>query len=471
MKNKLKILGIINSTVLILSFAFLNFMLFKLNLIPFKYLFAANILLITLVIVVVMFLLKNKTNQTAKKVFNIVSILLIILILIITSYINTTYKFINNMISKDYEYKNYDVIVNKASIYSDISDLDKKEIGYLESDKDYNKLRKEIKEDIEYTEKKYLDIGSLTNNALKKDVDAIVLEDAYYNMLKEEDEEFSKNTRVIARYKVKIKKKKNKSNVSTKENPFILLISGIDTHGSISKVSRSDVNIVAAVNPNTKNILLVHIPRDYYVNLHGIGAKDKLTHAGIYGIDMSEETIEDLLGIDINYYIRVNFATLTKSIDLIGGIDVYSDKKFIPWTNRSLTIKQGMNHMDGKMALAFSRERKTYERGDRHRGENQEAVITAMIDKMTEPEYLFKYNSILNSLDGTFETNMSYENITNLVKRQIDDMTKWNIKSIGVDGTGSKNTTYSMGSRLLYVMIPDQASVEKAKNEIKNLTK
>ena len=330
-------------------------------------------------------------------------------------------------------------------------------------------LKEQINEDIEFLEEK-VDVAFLTDGILNNKTDAIVLEDSYYTLLKDEYENLN-NTKIIAKYKVKVEKKKNVDSVDIKTKPFILYISGIDTYGSISTTSRSDVNMLAVISPKEGKILLVSIPRDYYVTLNSIGYKDKLTHAGIYGIDMSMKTIEDLLDININYYVRLNFSTLTKSIDLLDGIDVYSDRTFTPWTNKNLTIYQGVNHMDGKMALAFARERKIYETGDRHRGENQQAIITAMIQKMTNLKYLLKYKEILNSLNNTFETNMSYDEITNLFKMQIDKQIKWDIESISLNGTGSYASTYSMGSRKLYVMQPDFSTVTSAHDKIVNLTK
>lgn len=310
----------------------------------------------------------------------------------------------------------------------------------------------------------------MTRSIVNQKTDAVVLEDSYYKLLKDEYEDLD-NTKIIAKYKIKVEKKKNSDKVDVKTNPFIIYISGIDTYGSISTTSRSDVNILAVVNPKEAKILLVFIPRDYYVTLNSIGYKDKLTHAGIYGVDMSMKTIEDLLDIDINYYIRLNFSTLTKSIDLLDGIDVYSDRTFTPWTNKSLKIYEGVNHMDGKMALAFARERKVYETGDRHRGENQQAIISAMITKMNNLKYLLKYKEILNSLDQTFETNMQYDEITNLFKKQIEERTNFEVESISLDGTGASMPTYSMGSRRLYVMQPDYTTVTNAHNKIVDLTK
>ena len=222
------------------------------------------------------------------------------------------------------------------------------------------------------------------------------------------------NTKVIYTYKVVVKDKSTKKLTITKEDtskdPYIIYISGTDSRTTVKAVSRSDDNIIAVVRPKDHKILLIHIPRDYYVQLSGTtGIKDKLTHAGVYGINKSINTIEDLLDIKINEYIKVSFATVIKSVDLLDGIDIYSEKAFIPWTNRNCYIKQGVQHVDGTCALAFARERKTYERGDRHRGENQEQVLSKIIEKMTNPKYLVKYNDILTQTESSFETNISYE--------------------------------------------------------------
>ena len=200
------------------------------------------------------------------------------------------------------------------------------------------------------------------------------------------------------------------SNITISKDSFALYISGIDQWGSVSTVrGRSDVNIVAIVNPKIHKVLLINTPRDYYVQLHGkTGLKDKLTHAGVYGIDMSLNTLEDLYDINIDYYLRVNFDTLVKLVDVIGGIEVYSDKTFISSHQRDWKIKEGMNKMDGKQALAYSRERYAYKEGDRHRGKNQQDVITAIIKKASSSKVILtKYNSILDTLEGSFQTNIS----------------------------------------------------------------
>lgn len=251
--------------------------------------------------------------------------------------------------------------------------------------------------------------------------------------------------------------------------PYVVYISGIDTYGDVSTVSRSDVNIMAVVNPMSKKVLLVNTPRDYYVQLHGTtGVRDKLTHAGIYGIGMSKATLEDLYGVKIDYTVRVNFTSLLKVIDAVGGVDVYSDYAF---SAGGYNFVQGTNTLDAKQALAFSRERHSFTDGDRQRGKDQQRVIEALIAKLGQPTTLVSYQQVLKSLEGTFQTNASSAEIGAIIKQQLSSVGSWQTKSISVDGTGSTNVTYSMGAQPLYVMEPDMATVNAAKAEIQTYKK
>ena len=253
--------------------------------------------------------------------------------------------------------------------------------------------------------------------------------------------------------------------VSIKNTPFNVLISGIDTYGDINQTSRNDVNIVATVNPNTNEILLTSIPRDYYVQLHGTtGYKDKLTHASYYGINMAVETIEDILDIDINYYIKVNFTTVVDLVNKIGGVDVYADQSV---QIGSCKINEGYNHLDGTCALAFSRERHSYIDGDRHRGRNQQEVIRAIFTKLSSSStILTEYSDILNTLDGKFATNMDTKEITSYIKYELNDLKDYTIKNTQLDGYGSMGPTYSYPGQDLWIMIPYEDTITNAKNLI-----
>ncbi len=252
------------------------------------------------------------------------------------------------------------------------------------------------------------------------------------------------------------------------DQSIIVYISGSDSRSSVSDPNaRSDVNILAVVNPTTGKILLVSIPRDYYVQLHGTtGLRDKLTHAGIYGIDMSRQTLEDLLDIKVDYTVKVGFDALETIVDAIGGIDITSDQDLIPRTNKACHIILGTQHVNGTCALAFSRERYAYATGDRHRGENQQQVISKIIEKVISPAYLLKFPEILRAADGLFETSFAYSEILDILKFQLLSGPNWKIESISLDGTGSMQPTYSIPGQSLYVMIPNDASVASAKEKI-----
>ena len=248
---------------------------------------------------------------------------------------------------------------------------------------------------------------------------------------------------------------------------FNVYISGIDTTGSISNVARSDANILATVNTKTHEVLLTSIPRDYYVTLHSKKAKDKLTHSGIYGVSETVTTVEDLLDIDINYYVRVNFTTLIKLVDTLGGVSVYSDYNF---TTAGYTFSKGYNRLNGKEALAFSRERYSFANGDNQRVKNQQQVIEAIINKVLDSKtILTKHTSILNSMEGSFQTNISQDEVSKLVQDQLNNMSSWKILNNSLTGTGSYGPTYSMGSQELYIMLPDSTSVQNAKQQIKSV--
>ena len=465
----MRFFGKLISLVLTVLFIITMYLIYELNILPMKYLLVIGGVLL-LIVLILDFQLERKKSKVSKRFFYIfISIIFIGVNIYLLTYINATYDFMNNMVFDKYQISTYNIIVDKKSSYKKIKDLANTNIGYLYEDKNYKNLKLLIRKDIKYEEYYYKSINSMINSLEEEKNNSLILEENYYEALKEEYD-YLKNTRVVKKYKLitKKEKKKEEKNISTSK-PFILYISGIDTYGKITSVSRSDVNILSVINPNTGKVLLISIPRDYYVPLHKNGQKDKLTHAGLYGIDESVNTIEDLLDIDINYYLRLNFSTLTKSIDLLGGVDVYSDMTFTPTADNSLLIKEGVNHMDGKTALAFARERYQYRTGDRHRGQNQQAIITAVIKKMSNPSIIVKYKDLLNSLDGTFETNMDHKNMTNLVKFQLDKKIDWDISSISLDGKGAMMTTYSMGNRNLYVMIPDTNTIDDAKEKIDNI--
>ena len=300
----------------------------------------------------------------------------------------------------------------------------------------------------------------------------MVVSNSIYQVLADEYSDFSDKVTIIKTFKLdgEVEDTIEDSQLSINDS-FIIYISGQDINGAVTKSSRSDVNMLAVVNPKTKHVLLVNTPRDFYVPLYGKpGLRDKLTHAGIYGVMESANTLGDLYGIKIDAYVKVCYDTLKIIVDEIGGVDIYSDITFRSSHMKSWTVNKGMNHMDGAQALAFSRERYAYASGDRHRGENQQAVLTAIINKVSQNKsYLLKYTEVLKKLDKYIYTNVSMDDIQALVKDQLNHLSRWNVESISADGKGASEYTYSIPNAKAYVMVPDDASVNNVKEKIKEV--
>ena len=311
----------------------------------------------------------------------------------------------------------------------------------------------------------YAGIQETAQALLDGEVQAVVYNEAYTAMIEETIEDYSSKVRILYQYGIETEIEKEEVDIS---NAFNVYISGIDVAGSIAKNSRSDVNIIMTINPDTKQILLTTTPRDFYVPIPGIsgGQKDKLTHAGIYGVDASMRTLEELYGIDISYYARVNFTSLVKIVDALGGVDVDSEHSF---SAGGYSFKEGKNHLNGEQALAFARERKSFAGGDRQRGKNQEAVIEAIINKAMSPAILTKASQIIASVSDCVETNMTREEMSEFINMQLNDPAMWDIESQAADGKGSSASCYSSGSQKLYVMIPDETVVANVSQKMHDL--
>lgn len=455
---------------------FLLILLFKLGIIPTKYMIVLIIILIILFLI--MFFLtkpvkKHHYKESKRTIIGkILSVLLSILLAVGCMYVVKGDSTLSKITGANSQTQTMSVIVLEDSEYEEIKDLENKEIATNNNvDKDnINKTLEEIRKTISIKNPTYSDFTDLGNGLYNKDVDAICINEAYRTMLQEDHESFDNETRVIYTFEIEESIENSANAVNVTKTPFTIYISGIDTYGKVSTVSRTDVNMLVTVNPNTKTILMTSIPRDYYVPLAMNGQKDKLTHSGLYGVNETVSTISEYFDININYYARVNFTSLITMVDALGGIDVYSDKTFVPWTNRNITIYEGTNHMNGEMALAFSRERHAYAEGDNHRVQNQQNVLTAMLKKMMSSKIITNYSSILNAVSDAFQTNMTSSDITSLINMQINDMSDWTFLSYQVAGKGSTSTScYSWKGKSLYVMIPDDSTVSTAKQLINDV--
>ena len=321
--------------------------------------------------------------------------------------------------------------------------------------------------------KEYAGLTELADGILNGEVNAMLLNSGYLSVYEDMDGYTDFSTKIKEVGTVDVDSTIQSAEESTPIEPittanggkvYTIYLSGIDTRGEMTAKSRSDVNIIATVNTDTHEILLVSTPRDYFVPLSiSGGAPDKLTHAGIYGIDVCMDTLGMLYDIDINYYFRINFGGFVKVIDALGGITVNSDYDFDSKNILGYHFNKGENYVNGEQALIFARERYAFQEGDRQRGKNQMEVIRGVVKKALSPEILTSYSSILSSLDGCFGTNITYEEIAQILQQQLTNGGDWTIVSYSVNGTGATEKPYSM-SQKAYVMVPDYNTVDKAKS-------
>ena len=321
--------------------------------------------------------------------------------------------------------------------------------------------------------KEYAGLTELADGILNGEVNAMLLNSGYLSVYEDMDGYTDFSTKIKEVGTVDVESTIQSAEESTPVEPittsnggkiYTIYLSGIDTRGEMTAKSRSDVNIIATINTDTHEVLLVSTPRDYFVPLSiSGGAPDKLTHAGIYGIDVCMDTLGMLYDIDINYYFRINFGGFVKVIDALGGITVNSDYDFDSKNILGYHFNKGENYLNGEQALIFARERYAFQEGDRQRGKNQMEVIRGVVKKALSPEILTSYSSILSSLDGCFGTNITYEEIAQILQQQLTNGGDWTIVSYSVNGTGATEKPYSM-SQKAYVMVPDYNTVDKAKS-------
>ena len=468
-----KMWGMVNIGLTILYtvlVAFLLFIMFNYNFLSFRFLNIIITIGLLVVLAISIFL------QKAKKSTLVTTIILVVFSLIslvgvfgfkqmidITNRMNQTAAFseveMSIVVPKDSDIKD----VNQLTTVQAPTKVDKNNVDTLMS-----ALKKDKKVDV-----KVDDVASYQeayDNLKSGKSKAMVLSGSYASLLESVDSNYASNLKTI--YTYKIKKKNNNSANQVDSKVFNIYISGIDTYGSISTVSRSDVNIIMTVNMNTHKILLTTTPRDAYVKIPGGGADqyDKLTHAGIYGVETSEQTLEDLYGTKIDYYARINFTSFLKLIDQLGGVTVHNDQAFTSLHGK-FDFPVGDIQMNSEQALGFVRERYSLDGGDNDRGKNQEKVISAIVNKLASLNSVSNFTSIVNNLQDSVQTNMSLDTINALANTQLDSGSKFTVTSQAVTGTGSTGqlTSYAMPNSSLYMMKLDDSSVESASQAIKNL--
>lgn len=406
----------------------------------------------------------------------ILSILISIACVVGTVAVNYVVQLMESVVGRSYQIDNMVVVVKADDPAEDLQDLANYRFGTQDSadtdntDKMVEDIESNLGRDIKI--QTYGNIQEEAEALLEGRVEAAIYNDAFSAVLEENIKDYASKVKVIYQYGVEKSVETQVTEDADVQKPFNLYISGIDVDGPITTTSRSDVNIIVTVNPKEHKILLTTTPRDYYVTIPGVSGdqRDKLTHAGIYGIETSVATLENLYNVDISYYVKVNFSSLVRIVDALGGVDVDSPYEFTtPY--KKYHIQKGMNHLDGDMALGFARDRYSFASGDNQRGKNQEILLEAIINKAMSPAILKNMGSLISTLGDSVETNMGMDQMTQLINQQLLDGSSWTIESTAAVGVGDTQACYSSGSQPLYVMWPNENSVNTISEKIKELMK
>lgn len=484
MKNDLmkRIISIVFSIILVVCTLYLLIQLVTLNVLPSKFLFVAVAILFLIDTIIVILI-----NFYSKKVVSKIILIVVTIVLSIGMgfggyYLQKTNTMFSNITNVTSTSKNtVSVIVKESSDMQDLRDIADKKVGTLRLIGlvgTQTCLEDIESKDIKIEQMNYDSISNLMSAFYSGEVDVVILNESYRSNVEdiEEYKNFSDNTRVIYQTTFETEDTNVANSVSDiTEHPFNVLITGSDSRVGIEENARSDVNMVVTVNPTTNTILLTSIPRDFYVTTvcdaaDGCqnGAMDKITHTGMTGINTTKRTVENLLGIEINYTVKVGFDTVTELVDALGGVDVYVEPGYALngfLGDKNMSVTEGWNHLNGKQALVYSRERYAYTEGDRQRTKNQQQVVMGIIDKMTSSSVLANYADLMDALGDTFQTTMSASEIQALIQYQMDKMPSWTVEQYMVDGTGDTLMCAELG-QAAYVMVPDQTTVELAKRKI-----
>ena len=454
--------------------AFFVILLLVLNILPSTYTIAILAALLAIDVLLVLLINASKKTNLMRVTGLIIFMLLMNLLLVGDFYIYSTYDTMQKISKYRATWEIYNVITLRGGKYNQIGDINGEKVKVLDMDSKQLTEAKErlvTKENVSYEKSKSLiTLGReiLPEKGDRKDV-IILATNPQYKTLSNQIAGFQNSTQSI--YKIKVRKRSDDSTkrIDVRVDSFNVLISGKDIWGKLKsdKSGLSDVNMVMTVNPKTKHVLLTSIPRDSYVPLHSYGEKDKLTHTGIYGEEETKKTIEDFLDIDINYGITVNFSMLVDLIDAIGGIDVYSEYEFDSAIH-DCHYKKGWNHLKGKPALYFARERKAFADGDMQRNKNQQKVLKATIEKVTSSKVIMtRYSSILNSVEDKMYTDLSDRDLRMLARLTIRSMhTGWKVDTVNITGGTGGAPCFSMGNQNLSCVFPSEESVEEAKTAI-----
>lgn len=482
-QNKVgKVFGIMFSILLVAATMYLLFNVIKLNVLPTKLLFLMTIVFVLLDLIFILLLCFATKGVVSKIICIIFTVAISLGSCLGGYYLSKTGGLLSNITNVAKHSKNtVSVIVKQSSDMKNKNDLAGHSVGTLANinTQGSKKILKELnKSGIQMEKREYGSLTEMLESFYNGEVDSIVINESSRSQITDIDayKDFDNNTRVVYQTSYKVENTDKAKAVSNITNtPFNVLISGSDTRGGYDENGRSDVIMVATVNPKTGTILLTSVPRDFYVETacdaaDGCqqGALDKITHTGVHGTNTTKRTVEQLLGIEINYTFKVGFDTVTDIVDAVGGIDVnvepgYECSNFLHAPG--LSVHAGVNHLNGEQALGYARERYAYSEGDRQRTKNQQQVLMGIVDKITSPAIVTNYASIMDSMSNTFSTTMSNDEISSLIKYQLNSNPKWKMEQYMVNGTGDTLMCAELGDAA-YVMVPDQSTVTTAKNKI-----
>jgi len=474
--------------IMLVLTAFLIWEIVKLGMLPENMLMIGCVIILVIAALVMVLQLGFTRGTASKIILTTVTVMMILVYGTGTYYISKASGLLGNVTDFGNETTTtVQVIALKDSGITSEKDLEGKTVGSLKSISlaSTQALIQDLSgKGVTFQDKQYDNIQGMVNGLYDKEVPAIILNDAYRGNINDlEDEKFKNfgtDTQVVYTYTYKTENKSTTNSVDDiTKNPFTVLISGVDSRDGFAESSRSDVNMLATINPVTKTVLLTSIPRDYYVTTvceedAGCqnGAKDKLTHTGLHGTETTKKTIENLLGVDINYTAKVNFTSVVNLVDALGGIDVnvkpglavdhfYTNDYF----GTDYGVTEGINHLNGQAALCYARERYAYQEGDRQRVKNQQEVLMAIVKKATSPSVIGNYPALMDALSGAFQTDLSQDEIQSLIQFQLKEMPDWQFITYSLDGQGSTEFCAELGNSAS-VMIPDNETVVTAKKRI-----
>lgn len=478
MKSKFsKVLSILFSVLLVISSFYLLYQVIRLNVLPSKFLFPLTIGVVVLDAIFILLLVYFSKNVVSKIICIVLTLFICVASCFGGYYISKTQNVLSSITNVAKHAKNtVSVVVKESSSIKNKSQLNGVSVGSLRLNEQGSKkaLKELSSEGIVLNQTEYDSMTALLEAFYNGEVDSIIINESSRSQILDMEaySNFDSNTRVVYQTSYKVKNNDSATSVSDiTSKPFNVLISGSDTRGGFDENGRSDVIMIATVNPKTHTILLTSVPRDFYVTTacdagDGCmqGALDKITHTGIHGTNTTKRTVEQLLGIEINYTFKVGFDTVTELVDILGGVDVYVEPGYAVHTSY-LNVNEGINHLNGEQALAFARERYSYTEGDRQRTKNQQQVLMGIVKEATKPSVITNYAAIMDTMANTFSTTMSNEEITDLIKYQLNNNPTWKMEQYMVDGTGDTLMCAELGDAAS-VMVPDQSTVKMAKDKI-----